>query len=64
MSKPANYMHEQEAAEMLRIAPKTLRVYVYGEKKKKMPYQTIRYKKLNRDVVVYSKSDIEAILNF
>lgn len=64
MAKPANYMKESEAAAMLGVKPKTLRVYVYNEKKQKEPFKFIRYKKLTRDVVLYSKTDIEAILNF
>lgn len=64
MAKAANYMSEPEAASLLGLKPKTLRVYVYNEKKQKEPFKFIRYKKLNRDTVIYSRTDIEMILNF
>lgn len=60
----ANYMAEEEAAKLLRLNHKTLRVYVYNAKRKKEPFCRIRYKKLNRDTVLYSKKDVEQILNF
>ncbi|MDQ3278685.1 MAG: hypothetical protein M3Q06_10180 [Bacteroidota bacterium] len=62
MSKPANYLSETQAAIMLGLKAKALRVYVCDEKKAREPYKHIRHKSITRDVVLYSKTDIEEIL--
>ena len=62
MSEPANYINEIIAAAMLDLKPKALRVYVCDEKKAKEPFKHIRHKTITPDVVLYSKTDIKAIL--